>query len=303
MPTDQQPLDVLINLNIAETLLQCAGVVLLAGGAIVLTLRRRWRPAVRLPALRGRGFRALDVLAAFYALLFFPVLFAALLQATGDVGATSQPADAPIPNAILVWADVLGKICAAAFLCWMGVQRMKGGRVRWGLRADHLPRDAIIAGLAYVAVWPGCATILRLAEYAIEYANSKGYQIDLPQHEAIRTLLSEETTAVTAALTIVGAVVLAPVVEELFFRGILQTTLARVWRSQWRAIAVSAVAFGCIHYPNVQTIPALMLFGAVLGFAYAKSRSLTLVILLHAIFNLKTILWINVVRDHFVGGS
>jgi membrane protease YdiL (CAAX protease family) len=38
----------------------------------------------------------------------------------------------------------------------------------------------------------------------------------------------------------------------------------------------------------------LTIFGAFLGYLYARTRSLTLVILLHAAFNAKTLLWIAI---------
>lgn len=298
MPTDQ-PLDVLIDPNIAEVYLQCVGMILLAVGAIGLTLGRRWAKAIALPAIRGSDFQPMDVLLALYAFLFFPMLFGYLLQAVGDPGATSQPAGSEASQAATAWSGFLGKSCAAGLLCWLGIRRMHGSPALLGLRADRLPRDLTAALLGYVAVWPLCAAILWATQSAILYCFP---ETELPKHEAIQTLLSRDTSSVTAALTIISAILLAPIVEELFFRGILQSALARRWRSQWRAIAVSATAFGLIHFQNVETVPALALFGAALGYAYAKSRSLTLVIALHALFNLKTMLWISFYRNAGLGG-
>jgi hypothetical protein len=93
-------------------------------------------------------------------------------------------------------------------------------------------------------------------------------------------------------VVVLSAVVLAPWVEEMFFRGILQAGLARWGRSQWKAVVVSGLAFGLFHWEVGYTVPALAFFGLVLAYCYARTQSLTLVILLHAIFNGKTLLWL-----------
>lgn len=89
----------------------------------------------------------------------------------------------------------------------------------------------------------------------------------------------------------VSAVVVAPVAEEVFFRGILQTFLVRIVGTRWRAIALAAVAFGLVHVSQVHTVVALALLGMLLGFAYERTGSILVPIGIHAVFNLKTLLW------------
>lgn len=75
---------------------------------------------------------------------------------------------------------------------------------------------------------------------------------------------------------------LAPVVEELMFRGLGYTLLERLGR--WAAILGTAVAFALAH-GLVEGFPLLVLFGA--GLAYMRSRVGSIVpgILLHMAFN------------------
>jgi hypothetical protein len=75
---------------------------------------------------------------------------------------------------------------------------------------------------------------------------------------------------------------LAPVVEELMFRGLGYTLLERFGR--WTAILGTAVAFALAH-GLVEGFPLLVLFGA--GLAYMRSRVGSIVpgILLHMAFN------------------
>lgn len=86
------------------------------------------------------------------------------------------------------------------------------------------------------------------------------------------------------ALLAVPVVVLAPVGEELAFRGLLQPALARRW-GQGAAIAVSAILFAALHWHYGMKLPLVVFLGAVLGWARAASGGLRAPILLHMIMN------------------
>ena len=76
-----------------------------------------------------------------------------------------------------------------------------------------------------------------------------------------------------------------------------------VWvvRHRWWAIGVTAVLFGLVHYTTPHHVPALAAFGFVLGYLYERYGSLTVVMLVHMLFNAKTLLY-EFLR-HAVGGS
>jgi len=78
------------------------------------------------------------------------------------------------------------------------------------------------------------------------------------------------------------AVVLAPLVEELLFRVILQGTLEKRLRFPW-PILVVALAFVAVH-AVVDVLPLIPL-ALVLGYVYARRRSYLAVVVLHALFN------------------
>jgi membrane protease YdiL (CAAX protease family) len=84
-------------------------------------------------------------------------------------------------------------------------------------------------------------------------------------------------------------VCVAPVVEELVFRGVLLSGLASRMRIGW-AIVVSAVIFGLVHLPDFKfawyPVPALILLGLVLAWLRVRTRSLWPSITLHATNNL-----------------
>lgn len=94
-----------------------------------------------------------------------------------------------------------------------------------------------------------------------------------------------------AAGVIVGAVILAPLIEETFFRGFILGGLNRVW---WMvpSVIVSAALFSGVHVNLYAAIP-FGLFGLILGVLYLRTQHLTAPALAHAGWNLGvTVLWI-----------
>ena len=83
--------------------------------------------------------------------------------------------------------------------------------------------------------------------------------------------------------TLLLACVIAPVVEEMLFRGIiLRGFLQRYTRGQ--AIWGSSLLFGLAHM-NIYQFVAALLMGAVCGWLYTRARSLVPCIALHAAYN------------------
>jgi membrane protease YdiL (CAAX protease family) len=59
---------------------------------------------------------------------------------------------------------------------------------------------------------------------------------------------------------------------------------------------VVGVIFGAMHGPTPQHVPALMVFGCILGYVYERTGSLVLPILVHMMFNGKSLLWDALLR-------
>ena len=80
----------------------------------------------------------------------------------------------------------------------------------------------------------------------------------------------------------------APLVEELFFRGLLLRSLARRFGPVVATLG-SAVAFGLAHFELLQ-LAALILFGLVLALLAERTGRLGPGIVAHATFNAATVL-------------
>lgn len=87
------------------------------------------------------------------------------------------------------------------------------------------------------------------------------------------------------AMALAGAVVLAPVTEELLFRGLLFASLRR--RLAWPIAAVmSAVAFAVLHGYGLQGFASVMWSGLVWAWAFERTGSLWPAVIGHALGNL-----------------
>jgi membrane protease YdiL (CAAX protease family) len=86
---------------------------------------------------------------------------------------------------------------------------------------------------------------------------------------------------------LVLAVIWAPLIEELVYRGIVQARL-RSLCGPWLAIAISGLAFWVYHWVSFErvTSPHHLGAGLLLAWSYERSRSLLAPTLLHAIGNL-----------------
>jgi membrane protease YdiL (CAAX protease family) len=114
----------------------------------------------------------------------------------------------------------------------------------------------------------------------------------VPYRHPIVEFLTVHHDAASLAVVALAAVVVAPLVEEFFFRRILQGWLERrlgelagSTRGPELAIAGSALAFGLAHLGQGLAWLPLVVFGAVLGYLARQTGSIVPGILAHALFN------------------
>ncbi|MGH8113319.1 MAG: lysostaphin resistance A-like protein [Rhodanobacteraceae bacterium] len=108
-----------------------------------------------------------------------------------------------------------------------------------------------------------------------------------PVQQNIDVMADQVSLAMRVPLAIL-VVCVAPVIEELVFRGVLLSGLASRMRVGW-AVLLSALIFGCAHLPDFQfawyPVPALVLLGLALGWLRVYTHSLWPSITLHATNN------------------
>jgi membrane protease YdiL (CAAX protease family) len=111
-----------------------------------------------------------------------------------------------------------------------------------------------------------------------------GEQVEAPEQ------VGEHLPAVGTALTVVYAIVIAPIGEELFFRGVLFRAL-RDRHGFWVGAVGSSIGFGLIHFIPGSAIDAALLMtvmfftGIALCFIYERRRTIVAPIAAHVTFN------------------
>lgn len=110
--------------------------------------------------------------------------------------------------------------------------------------------------------------------------------LSLDERQTLPDELGIDGSAINLALVVVMITVVAPLGEELFFRGYFFGAL-RNWRGFWPAAIVTGVVFGAIHIGSAPigfTVP-LAFFGFALCLLYERTGSLYPSIALHALNN------------------
>lgn len=104
------------------------------------------------------------------------------------------------------------------------------------------------------------------------------------QHPMLKLL--EQGAPTTIMLVILTAVVLAPLVEELVFRKLLQGWLQSVIDHR---VAIAIIAFGFCGIHRWPDMLALMPLALILGSLFYLTRSYAAVVVTHALFNLANV--------------
>jgi hypothetical protein len=216
--------------------------------------------------------RILDALWVFVASVVLSVLLGSVAAAvTGDT-----EGDGAVTTAFLLGGNAAGVLGGAAV-----VARRRGtGSLRRDLGLEVHGRDGwvLFLGLALQVV-------LALALFPLQ-------ELVDDDQGVVETL--RDSTGAKLAVLAAYAVIVAPLAEEVLFRGLLLRALQRRFGAT-AAVVVSALVFGVVHWlldPAAGTavvVPALVVFGLVAGRFAVRSASLSRPILLHVGFNLLTV--------------
>lgn len=108
-------------------------------------------------------------------------------------------------------------------------------------------------------------------------------RIGEPKPQEVVTEVINTTDNVRLFILIFSACVIAPIVEEIIFRGYLYPVTKR-FTDPYFAAVFTGVIFGCIH-GNVGAVILLSALGILLAALYEATGSILACIATHAIFN------------------
>jgi membrane protease YdiL (CAAX protease family) len=186
-----------------------------------------------------------------------------------------------LPIQLAVYAVVVGSM---AFLVWARHRTEFGQAVRWNAPKLNHALMALLGGAAL-------ALFADTAEFLL--------QRWIPKSLPITEFFKDRPSALMLAAF---GIMVAPLVEELFFRGFLYPALAR-WTGVVPAVAVTAAAFAMLHEGQLAHAwaPLLVLFvvGAVLTAVRAASKSVAVCVLIHMAYNFTLFTQFYIVSDGF----
>jgi membrane protease YdiL (CAAX protease family) len=190
-----------------------------------------------------------------------------------DGGARSTSAGLGLTALVLMqlplWATQVGTVV------WAG--EVRGGGVRHDFGLALRPLDVVVGLAAGVAA----QLVVSVAYVVVEQL------VDLDSEQTARQISAKGAGLGVVALLLAFGVV-APVVEELFYRGLLLRSLERSL-PPGAALVVSALIFGAIHF-ELQLLPGLFFAGLVFGWLVQRAGRLGPGMFAHIGFNSVTII-------------
>lgn len=159
--------------------------------------------------------------------------------------------------------------------------------------------DFLTALFAWVIAFPLVLFLSGIFEWIVLYVFNV---TEIPDQQAVLFVKATFANPVYFTLAIITVVVITPFVEELLFRGFLQSFIRRHLGSK-QAILITSACFSAFHYDsaqgyaNIPIVGSLFFLALFLGYLYEKQGSLFASICLHGLFNA-----ISILNLYFFGG-
>lgn len=256
------------------------GAVFVAGFALmtVFTLRLQSRPldwSGPLARLASRPWSWRDA-----AIVVLPLLAAQLifqgLYALNNHAAASPAGSAE--RSMLMWQGLLFHGCC--FVLMLAVMRRRG--VNWrqgfGVGLDGCLRHVVWGGLILVGIMPLIISCNLMAQVVMEWWGMA------PQIQDVTRIIFGASGRGMRMYFVLLAVVIAPVVEEMLFRGMLLPAIARITGVR-TALVVVALLFSLVHGLYMPAGIIFFILSIAFSLAYIYRGSLVTPVVMHALFN------------------
>ena len=223
-----------------------------------------------------------------------------------EVEAT-EPQPAPDRTRLAAWAIFIGLVAAINYAARFS--SAGGGTGKSGSRYELYSYSAFAGGVVFYAIWLGIALLIVVHRFDLlalraprRWSSALGLvlgvigvifaweavvsYLPLPEspgkEQGITNVHWEPSHAGAFVANFVLLAVIAPVVEELTFRGAGQSLLRFLGR--WPAIVLVGVAFGLAH-GLVEALLVLVPFGIAVAWLRDRTNSVLPGMLVHALFN------------------
>lgn len=228
-------------------------------------------------------FDGFDVVLMFFPAMMFLInpIAEALVAANGKVEA--EPAETILSK---MDSGSLTLLMNLGYFAFVGI--MTFGLIEWvrDRRVTELfgLKRLRAANVIVVSILAGVASLLLCGWLVGDFSNRylEGLFGELDVQEPVK-LLQESSSTLQFVLTVILACVVAPLVEELLFRGYMYGTVKSLTHPVFAAVVVGGL-FAVVH-GNLPALLPLWVFSLLLTTAYEATRCLWVPIGMHAFFN------------------
>ncbi len=235
----------------------------------------RFRPAMVLAEPKWPGATVVVVILTLQAFLIVPGIVMVVLEEAWDTGLDE--------NTNFVIKQTGGMLLGAGFIVFAVLAWVVGNwklplssfGLRWAPFANLLP-----VVLIYVLF---IIPLALLGWFWTQLLKGLGQPVDIQDPVKMFMDAIERGNPLEISLLVFSAVILAPLWEELIFRGLLYGYL-KSRMSVFAALLVSSLIFSAYHF-NLDALMPLLIVGIATGYIYERTRSLYFAIFFHALFN------------------
>lgn len=250
------------------------------------------RQALEAGPSRRVGLVPADLLIGLGLMILGPALVATLMPNPPAEQAAAGDADTLGFAYRALLAQASGQLVPVVYLLWRASFTPRGLWVI-GLLPRKPWRDLRFGALGFCAAVPMVMAAIQITVYVGE---AFGQEAPVLAHNMLKMLVHSDST-LGAALIVVSAVLVAPILEESIFRGLVQSVMVETLGEAQRLSVVIAASLlfmmmhaDLAHWENWQALPGLLVLGLVLGWLYERSGSLWPGILVHLGFNAMNVL-------------
>jgi len=191
--------------------------------------------------------------------------------------------DIPKENEIFRETVTIGivNLILALFMVLVINRQFARGIKGLGLSYKKISKDIVFSIMNLFAAWPLILVVLAVTTAVLKLIVGADYNIQ--PHQELEVLVQYNQPHIQIAILISGAVI-TPFLEEVLFRGLIQSLIRSYVIKPWLSIVLAAVVFSIAHGDPTHW-PAIFVLGVTMGYSYEKSGSLWRPMFIHALFN------------------
>lgn len=242
------------------------------------------------PARRRLTLLRRDPLALLLVAVFITLYVAQILGARSSIGLLGLETgeDSALRDAGLIALGAYTGAMLGVFFCSF-VLRDLGALLVNGLVPKRIVKDLGVGLGWFVLVMPMIMAVAFVSTQIVTLVTQT--PPEALGHETLGLLASGQGPWWAWWLTVGAVTIGAPVIEEILYRGCLQSCVRRFLKG-WGAIILTSLLFALIHYnvAAIRTLPALFALSLAMGLVYERTGRLMPCIVVHALFNATNVL-------------